>query len=176
MSAEEQFVRAMKKLLETTPLSRITIQMIEEESGLSRATFYRHFSDKYELMNAYYDHFLNALVLPGQKEPSICEILTNILRFFEENREFFVHLVKYDGQNSFSEYHFKRLYSYMEQRIRCKKGTKPSAAEYTAMDIACAGSGYCLKKWILQGMKPSPEVFARQMVAGMPNILEPYFS
>lgn len=41
---------SLKKLLETTPLSKITIADIAEDCGISRMTFYYHFKDIYDLV------------------------------------------------------------------------------------------------------------------------------
>lgn len=41
---------SLKKLLETTPLSKITIADIAEDCCISRMTFYYHFQDIYDLV------------------------------------------------------------------------------------------------------------------------------
>lgn len=38
---------SLKKLLETTPLSKITIADIAEDCGISRMTFYYHYYNKF---------------------------------------------------------------------------------------------------------------------------------
>ncbi len=41
---------AMKQLLRTMPIGKITTDRILEIAGVSRRSFYRYFKDKYELL------------------------------------------------------------------------------------------------------------------------------
>ena len=42
---------AMKQCMAKMPIERITVRQIVELSGTTRQTFYRHFQDKYDLIN-----------------------------------------------------------------------------------------------------------------------------
>lgn len=44
---------AMKQCMAKMPIERITVRQIVELSGTTRQTFYRHFQDKYDLINWY---------------------------------------------------------------------------------------------------------------------------
>lgn len=45
---------ALQALLKEKTFENITVEDILEKSGASRSTFYRHFQDKYSLMNWVY--------------------------------------------------------------------------------------------------------------------------
>ena len=49
--------KAMEYLLSRKKLDDIPVSEIAKMAGVSRRTFYRHFCDKYELVNWYYDEF-----------------------------------------------------------------------------------------------------------------------
>ncbi len=42
--------RSLKKLMLTVPLTKITIQQLVDDCGVTRHTFYNHFQDIYELL------------------------------------------------------------------------------------------------------------------------------
>ena len=45
---------SIKKLMETIPLSKISIRQIADNCGVNRQTFYYHFKDKFDLVNWIY--------------------------------------------------------------------------------------------------------------------------
>lgn len=49
---------ALKRCMKRAPLEKVTAGEIAEECGTSRQTFYRHFKDKYDLVNWYFDKIL----------------------------------------------------------------------------------------------------------------------
>ena len=46
---------SVKECMRTTPVDKITVKNIVEECKTTRQTFYRHFLDKYDLINRYFD-------------------------------------------------------------------------------------------------------------------------
>lgn len=50
---------AMKQCMAKMPIERITVRQIVELSGTTRQTFYRHFQDKYDLINWYLYNYLS---------------------------------------------------------------------------------------------------------------------
>ncbi|HAZ05014.1 MAG TPA: TetR/AcrR family transcriptional regulator, partial [Acetobacterium sp.] len=50
MNTKKIIADSMFSLLKTKSFNKITVDKILSESGVSRSTFYRYFSDKYELM------------------------------------------------------------------------------------------------------------------------------
>ena len=49
------FAQAIKDLIKMTSLDKITVTDIVMRSGMTRQTFYRHFKDKYDLVNWYFE-------------------------------------------------------------------------------------------------------------------------
>lgn len=49
-TTKRALAQSLKKLLQTKPLSKITINDIAEDCGVSRMTFYYHFADIYDLV------------------------------------------------------------------------------------------------------------------------------
>lgn len=51
------FAKAIKSLIKTQPLDKITVTDIVFQAGKTRQTFYRHFQDKYDLVNWYFENW-----------------------------------------------------------------------------------------------------------------------
>ena len=49
------FAQSLKDLLVHQPLDKLTVTDIVKHSGMTRQTFYRHFQDKYDLVNWYFE-------------------------------------------------------------------------------------------------------------------------
>jgi len=53
---------AVKELMKTTPLDKISVSEIVAECGTTRQTFYRNFKDKYDLVNWYFDNIVQKTI------------------------------------------------------------------------------------------------------------------
>lgn len=51
------FAQAIKDLIKMTSLDKITVTDIVMRSGMTRQMFYRHFKDKYDLVNWYFENW-----------------------------------------------------------------------------------------------------------------------
>jgi AcrR family transcriptional regulator len=59
--AKECMVTALMKLVQTKPLSAISISEITEYAGVSRMTYYRNYSSKEEIFKIYMDEIIQSL-------------------------------------------------------------------------------------------------------------------
>ncbi|MBO7689481.1 MAG: helix-turn-helix transcriptional regulator, partial [Clostridia bacterium] len=57
-------LHAFDELVEKVGFSKITVSMLCEEAGVSRATFYRYFKDKYDVMNYNYKQMVDTAFTP----------------------------------------------------------------------------------------------------------------
>lgn len=59
-ATKETLSESMKELMREKPFDRISVNDICENAALSRRNFYRHFTDKFDLLQWTYDHdYLN---------------------------------------------------------------------------------------------------------------------
>lgn len=103
-SKREQIAAAFILLLEDTPLENLRIQELCARAGVSKATFYRLFPDKYEVGNWIYKIRANRII---SEHPYLrCWSDWTMLIFSEmlEHRRFFRNIASYRGQNSFLEF------------------------------------------------------------------------
>ena len=67
---KEDILRAFNSLIEATDFDKITVQMIIDEAGIGRTTFYRYFKDKYDVMNYNYERYLQEYLIPARSRRS----------------------------------------------------------------------------------------------------------
>ena len=83
---------ALKSLMETRPLNKITVGDICEACDMNRKSFYYHFQDKYDLVNwIFYTEFFDEFQV---ERTSSADALVRLCEFFEKNREFYRNALK----------------------------------------------------------------------------------
>lgn len=92
------------RMLEDTPLENLRIQELCVQAGVSKATFYCLFPDKYEVGNWIYKSRVDRII---SEHPYLrCWSDWTMLNFSEmlKHRRFFRNIASYRGQNSFLEF------------------------------------------------------------------------
>lgn len=98
---------SLKKLLNETSFSKISIGSICENCGMNRKSFYYHFKDKYDLVNwIYYTEFIT--IAREKNYATEWDAMEDICCYFYSNRSFYQKVLMIEGQNSFSSY-FREL-------------------------------------------------------------------
>ncbi len=161
---DELLANSFKELVCTQPIEKITIKQITDKAGVIRPTFYNHFQDKYEL--------LEWIVLSNILEPTkpliragmIDEALALIFTAIEQEKEFYIHASKLEGQNSFESIAKNCIQSVLlgimqdHEAFQTPKNpwiTPEHIAEYYAQSMS-----YVVMTWIKSKMAVSP----REMV------------
>lgn len=166
---------AMKICMQQTPVADITVRQIVETCGLTRQTFYRNFRDKYDLINWYFDKLLAASFDQMGSGKNILEGLTLKFRFIQSEALFFRAAFHYDEQNSLKEHDFKMIFAFYQDLIRRKTGRPPAERDSDILEMYCQSQIYMTVKWVLGGMKQSPEELAHLMLEAMPPRIETLF-
>ena len=87
--------QALITLLKTTPFEKITVQDILDETPVTRSTFYKHFHDKYEIVERMQDEFFAAqmeLRISAHKNPQ--QFHMNMISLSRQNNELLQALLK----------------------------------------------------------------------------------
>ena len=159
---------AMKECMKTTPVDRITVTSIVKGVGVTRQTFYRNFLDKYDLINWYFDK----LVLQSFEQigmgHTVGESLTQKFEFIVNEKVFFTEAFRSDDRNSLKEHDFELILQFYKDLI-ARRTSRPLGEELQfLLEMYCQGSVYMTVKWILTGMKDTPEAMAVKLVEAMP--------
>lgn len=92
-TSKELLADAIKELMQHRELKDISVENILELSGVSRATFYKHFVDKWALAEQVFLNELANVSFTDYDRP-IYECETEILRYLDENRTFYRNALK----------------------------------------------------------------------------------
>lgn len=94
---------SFKELIMQIPFEKITIKMITDGAGVIRPTFYKHFQDKYEILEWILKKELTdkiQILIDNNMEEDIFRLLCNCL---EKDKELYKKLYTIEGPNSFEE-------------------------------------------------------------------------
>ena len=85
--------------------NKLTVQNILDEAHVSRSTFYSFFSDKYDVINYYFESYANAITNGNQNAENNCAYT-----FLYDNKEYFINALSVEGQNSFENFFYNYYY------------------------------------------------------------------
>lgn len=142
---KKALANALKRLMEDIPFSKISIGDICEKCQMNRKSFYYHFKDKYDLVNWIFDtEFLEFIV--GQAYQTEWDKLTELFKYFYENRSFYRKVFGVKGQNSIEEHFRDILQPVVRQRLDELMGDKITSD--FQMNFLVDGFIGALQRWI----------------------------
>lgn len=110
---KSSIAEAMKVLVRKKGIEDISVTDICQQSQVNRRTFYRYFSDKFEVIEwIHYNDFLQRLRVPDKA--GLYYLMAASTRLILEDREYYINAIKFKGQNSFRQYcsqHLRQLLS-----------------------------------------------------------------
>lgn len=172
----EILAESLKEMLITIPFKKVTVQNIVENCQMTRTTFYRHFKDKYELMNWIYYSKIQTFLDANPHVSSWKDLLDVVASHMKANQLFFSSIVSFNGQNSFEEFLFQYGSNYCIAHLKNISGRDaPTLEESIAVTIYVDGTIRVLFDWVRSGCKERPEEIARIMSECLPNPLTKYF-
>lgn len=153
--------KSFKELACQQPIEKITIKQITDKAGVIRPTFYNHFSDKYNLLEWILVQDIlvpvQSMLVNGMLNESMLLIFYNI----QKEKEFYMHVCRMEGQNSFRDMMETGIQTFLCGMIEEKmKGKIPKNKWLTPERIAAYYSQsmtYIVITWIESGMEISPE-------------------
>ena len=161
---------SMKECMKSAPVDKITVKEIVEGCGVTRQTFYRNFLDKYDLINWYFDK----LVLQSFEQigmgHTVGESLTQKFEFIVNEKVF-----RSDDRNSLKEHDFELILQFYTDLLARKDSRALDQELHFLLEMYCQGSVYMTVKWVLGGMKDSPQAMSAKLVDAMPPKLANVF-
>jgi AcrR family transcriptional regulator len=164
----------MQALIELTiekGFSAITVQDIAERAMVNRATFYRHYLDKYDLLDQYMNEIYEMTAaqekrssgkLPGTASEDPPVGMVKMFEHVQMNADFYRAMLGAKGDLAFMQ----RIQQYSETRLRnllTGRSTKPKSKglplDLCLSYLSHAGVG-ALVWWLRSGQSYAPEQFA----------------
>lgn len=168
------FAKAIKSLIKTQPLDKITVTGIVFQAGKTRQTFYRHFQDKYDLVNWYFEKLVLKSFEEMRQGGSLQEALNLKFAFIEQEHAFFKEAFKSNDYNNLIHYDFCCIYDFYKKFIYKKTGKDLSKDIDFLLNMYCRGSVDMTVDWVLNDMPIKKEEIVQYLMDAIPDKLEAY--
>lgn len=166
---------SFEELLQEKPFDSITITDITDRCGAARSTFYKHFSDKYDIMVWRYHCALNNLLTKENGVAVWREGTLSGIRYLAENRNFFLKIIDYKGQNSVHDFLYDYSVEFTQEILRRELGvTELPHTDGESIKLYLMGTSRYIMEW-LKTMHMTPEELAEFICNCIPVSLKSYF-
>lgn len=166
---------ALISLLKEKPLNKITVKSICDLAEINRATFYKYYSDPFDLLEKLEQEMLSQLQNSLKSSAkSFRDVFRLILINIQNNGENYRSLFSENGDSQFPARIFELYYTHIAEDLREKfPQLSPIQREwlYSFTAQGCCG---ILSRWISGGMKESVEdvsAFADQLVTDTTKLI-----
>ena len=156
---------SLVRLMQTKPISKISVKMLCEDADINRSTFYAHFSNQQDLLRwveqgviSDVNQYLSDHPMSGQSEETIL-IMKQILDYTAKNADLFQVLLSDHGDTEFQ----RDLMSIAQKQLISNLRNDRSLDERTSayLQAFCiAGALTILQKWLRDGMVESSQEMA----------------
>lgn len=158
---------SLKKIMETTPFSKVSISQIMSEAGIRRQTFYNYFQDKYELLDWIYQQDISENISDFLDYEEWDKVVRRIIDYFHRNQQFYRNALQVSEQNAFdlSFYHHTKglLEKIITDMTKDQSIQTPHSLECSTQFYSYAFVGIT-KEWLLAGCDKDPEVLADDII------------
>ena len=172
--AKERILRALEELLQCGQLDDIHVSDLIRLAGVSRKTFYRHFQDKYDLVNCYFRRFYQDTFEQVTAGAQWDEALYRYLMICGEKAEVLRHAYSSHDANCLRKYDIEMTEKTYRNYLTLK-GADVGAREMDfAVRIASCGGTDMVIGWLMSGMREEKEVIVSLIKRTLPGDILKY--
>ena len=171
----EALFDALIELMQQTPIDSLSVSSIIEKAHVSRASFYRRYKDKYDLLNREYERILEHTLFTFHEGTSWREAVSRIYRVIQENAVFFQNAFCSGDRNSLRNYIFERTLK-LESDILTSHGVDISdPGVYYRLHGYVAGGLEVTMLWVSEGASFDLDRLVDILVEMVPDLFREYF-
>lgn len=177
-TTKEILAESFREVAERKNIDKITVKDITDNCGYSPATFYRQFSDKYDLIAWDYAQELESILsgVDGSKR-EWQNALHCAADFFQERKTYLSNLFLHtSGRESFIEYMQKANYQSLKDIVKKASGGRPiDPLTEIYIRVYVLGTAQLTSEWILGKHVITAEELAKVFEQTLPAPLQKYF-
>ena len=167
---KREIVAAFNRLIARSEMDKITTIRIAEEAEVSKATFYRYFKDKYDVLNYNYQQLLDHSL---KQCCNYRDLYVLLYRFARDEWKNFTRAFNTSGVNSFDSFIYSYSRSVVEEITRQNRnGGALTQEETLQLDVFCYGICNMYKKWTMGQYDLDAETAADALYDIMPESLK----
>lgn len=172
---------AFMKLLSEKPFEEITINELCDAAGVRRATFYKHYADKFSFLTAYthslrdkFDRETQTKVTPSPDKDYYVAYAKRIVGFIHENLSAIEHVIRSDMfpfvLSAILAQNFKDTCKHLESSV---KDGMPLVASIESISSMCAGGvAAVIYTWLNSENRKHPDAIAEEIGALISAVLK----
>ena len=169
-------IDAIKKCMKKTPFYKITVKDIVTQCVTTRQTFYRHFQDKYDLINWYFEKtILSAFEQLGNNK-SFYECLVKKYDFIQKEKTFFKSSFRLEETNCLKYHAFEFMVKFYTTLIEEKAKITLSKNQILLLEMYCCSFVYMIKRSLFSKETISSEYIAELLIDAMPEDIKEIIS
>ena len=166
---------AFNRLIIEIDFHKISVEMIMNEAGVSRSTFYRYFKDKYDVMNANYKNILDYYIRP-ERSKNYRDLCFHLFTYAQDHLPMFRRALDSTGFNSFSNFIYEYSYQTALKITRLNRnGSGFTPTEELQVDVFCNGICAVYKNMVCQRYQIDASSAADALYEMMPESLKHYW-
>ncbi|MBP3232913.1 MAG: TetR/AcrR family transcriptional regulator C-terminal domain-containing protein [Eubacterium sp.] len=176
---KELIMNSFKELAKTKSIDELTVREISYNCGITPQTFYKYYSDKFDLVFSGYRERVD-MIFNEYKDGEITwkEVISLYIVGFRENSKFIIDAFnKMKGQDSYID----RTTAYIVKNIKSclmkKKNIDKIPDEYDyIIGFYAGGITYAIRKWLESGMTITEDEFTDYLASSVPKKLMDYYN
>ncbi len=175
LTTQDLLFKGITKLLQRQAIDKITVKDIINQAGVSRATFYRYYYDKYDLLNSYYEMILEDTLYRFKSDMTWEEAVYSIYKEIKRNLKFYQNAISSSDQNSLKNYIFEMSREFHLNVLEENGIDINDWKTVKAIESYIYGNLEIMHLWIKDGMKESIEDMMEVFDMGIPSEFIRYF-
>ncbi|MDO4547301.1 MAG: TetR/AcrR family transcriptional regulator [Clostridia bacterium] len=165
---------AIYSLLQNRSIDELSISELVMRAGISRASFYRHFRDKYDLVSAIHMRVLEGTLLTYFDGRSFHDAVNDTWQVFTRHKRFYRNALISTDVNSLGNFIFAQTFAFYQRALK-EKNITMTACETRLLRQYTFGSVALLSEWILGDMDEDLGEYMRASIIGLPDFVREIF-
>lgn len=155
-ATKKVIAESLKRRMLRHNLTDITVTDLCTDAEINRRTFYRHFTDKYQLVTWIYENGFQKAI--GDDEPGLFDLFGRVCTYLYADRAFYARALTFTGQNSFRDFLCGRLHPYLQKDFS-DLFSNPQTEAFMSGKMSNVVIDI-VQNWLEQPDCPPPEEFA----------------
>ncbi len=176
---KDRLFQALISLMENKSYEEIKIKDILDLAGVSRRTFYRHFANKNELLNYYFEQIINRYLIERKyfaETDNFEDMLAESMNFWYKERETLHILIKHQHFDLFfHQFNQRAKEVYMSITLPWFAYSGKIDKKNYAMSFIVGGYYNTLRNWLMQENPEEPKKIAgdiKRMIIKLTDFFE----
>lgn len=158
------------ELMQNTSIDSLSVSSLAARAGISRASLYRHFRDKYDLVNMIHMRVLEGTLLTYFEGAGFREAVSATWEVFTHHKRFYRNALASSDVNSLGNFIFSQTYQFYLRALE-RAGFAMNRQQTRILRQYAFGSVALMSEWILGEMEEGLEEYMQASLSGLPDFV-----